>query len=279
MAALGPKNSNVQLLSCLIDEEDTGDSEYRFLVDRQTVKYVTTAPGVFCGAEDDRTFGPILLSELLPPFPTGNWNKGYVAKDPQTGQTAFIRTETVRLSGVESLWHPTKLDVLEFTQKEWLRQRVHVSTHPELGGDGAPVLVKLAVWPWEVPFMETETAIYRQIDGKGIGPRFLGHLTEGRDGRVVGFAVEWVEGARAAGPGDLGRCREALRRLHELGIKSGDTNKHNFLVRHGHDDVVLVDFELAKQNCSPQELEAEMATLESSLADVSFRGGVKPIRE
>jgi len=272
-----PKNANVRLLACLVDEDDTDDSDYRFLFDRQHVKYVTTAPGTFRGAEDDRTFEPILLGKLLPPFPIGNWNKGHVTRDPKTGEVTFVKTETVCLVGVENLWHPVKLNELDFTRQDRVRQRVHISTHPEIN-DGQPVLIKLAVWPWEITSIEVETTAYQWINDSGIGPKFFGHLTEGKDGRVVGFVVEWVQGARAAGSGDIEGCKKALGRLHRLGIKSGDINKHNFLVRDGH-EVVLVDFETAKHNCSPQELEDEMATLKSSLEDTSFRGGVGPVYE
>jgi hypothetical protein len=55
---------------------------------------VTIVLGTLAGEEQDWTFGPILLSELLPPFPPGNWNKGYVAKDPkraETGEAALHR--------------------------------------------------------------------------------------------------------------------------------------------------------------------------------------------
>jgi predicted Ser/Thr protein kinase len=272
-----PKNANVRLLACLVDEDDTDDSDYRFLFDRQHVKYVTTAPGTFRGAEDYRTFEPILLGKLLPHFPIGDWNKGHVAKDPKTGEVTFVKTETVYLAGVENLWHPVKLNELDFTRRDRVRQRVHISTHPELN-DGEPVLIKLAVWPWEITSIEVETTAYQWINDSGIGPKFFGHLTEGKDGRVVGFVVEWVQGARAAGSGDIKSCKKALGRLHELGIKFGDINKHNFLVRDGH-DVVLVDFETAKHDCSPQELEDEMSAFKSSLEDTSFRGGVEPVHE
>jgi len=117
--------------------------------------------------------------------------------------------------------------------------------------------------------------LYQWINDRGIGPKSFGHLTEGKDGRVVSIVVEWVQGARAAGPGDIEGCKKVLGRLHELGIKSADINKHNFLVRDGH-DVVLVDFETAKRNCSAQELEKEMSMLKSSLEDTIFRGGVGP---
>lgn len=68
-----------------------------------------------------------------------------------------------------------------------------------------------------------------------------------------------------------------MGQLHELEIKLGDINKHNFLVREGH-DVVLIDFECAKK-CSLQELEDEMNGLKGSLEDPSFRGGVEVVCE
>lgn len=189
----------------------------------------------------------------------------------------FVRTEKVQLPSVNNLWHPVKLNELEFTRQDRVRQRVHVSIHPEVNG-GKPVLIKLAVWPWEIPFIEVETAAYQWIGGSGVGPKFLGHLTEGQDGRVIGFVAEWLEGARPAGPGDIDGCKKALGQLHGLGIKLGDINKHNFLVRDGH-DVVLVDFEMAKRDCSPLKLEEEMSALMSSLESSSFQGGVGPSHE
>ena len=269
-------NPNVQLLACLVEPHDAidpVDSYYRFLVDGSCVKYVTVAPGALAGEEIDWTFGPILFSKLLPPFPPGNWNNGHVAKDPRTGEAAFIKTEIESLPGVENIWHPVRLNELDF-KCEYVRQRVHISTHPELN-DGKPVLMKRAVWPWEIASMNAETTAYEWIRDSDIGPKFLGHITEGEGGRVVGFVAEWVQDARAAGPGDLESCKKALGRLHALGIKLGDINKHNFLVREGH-DVVLIDFETA-QKCSPQELAGEMNALQESLEDPSFRGGVEVI--
>ncbi|KAI0967736.1 hypothetical protein F4678DRAFT_474920 [Xylaria arbuscula] len=277
MAVLRPRNVNVQLLACLVDEDDTNDSDYRFLTDGQRVRYVTTAPGTFLGAEDDRTFEPILLGELFPPFPSGSWNNGHVAKDTATGETAFVKTETVPLAGIKNIWHPVKLNEFDFTQQRRIRQRVHVSTHPELN-NGKPVLIKLAIWPWEMASMEVETTAYQLIDGRSIGPKFLGHVTEGNDGRVVGFIIEWVQGARAAGLEHIECCKMALGRLHKLDIKFGDINKHNFLVRDGQ-DIVLVDFEMVKFGCSPEEVDDEMGALKRTLQDKSSRGGVEPHQE
>ncbi|KJZ73911.1 hypothetical protein HIM_06804 [Hirsutella minnesotensis 3608] len=276
MATPQQKNSNVRLLACLVDDDDTSDSDYRFLVDGRHVKYVSTAPGTFCGFEDDRTFEPILLGELFPPFPTGNWNSGYVARDSVTGKATFIKTENVLFAGVKSLWHNVKLDELDFSRQDRLRQRVHVVTHPKING-GGPVLMKLAVWPWEIASIETETAVYQYICDKGVGPKFLGHLTEGKNGRIIGFIAEWLDATRSAEPRDLDGCKKALARLHQLGIKLGDINKHNFLVREGH-DVVLVDFEMARRDCSRLELEDEMNALKNSLESTDARGEIGAVQ-
>jgi hypothetical protein len=136
------------------------------------------------------------------------------------------------------------------------------------------VLLKFACWPWEVDYLEAETAAYQWIKGTGVGPKFLGHLTEGKDGRVIGFVLEWIEGARHAESIDLEGCEKALRQLHAFGMKSGDINKYNFLVRDDC-DVVMVDFETVKRNCSSEELAEEMSGLKASLEDTSSRGGVE----
>ncbi|KAK6078714.1 hypothetical protein SCUP234_06052 [Seiridium cupressi] len=131
------------------------------------------------------------------------------------------------------------------------------------------LLVKFAEFPWQMPFFEAETTAYEWIDGQGVGPKFLGHLTEA--GRVIGFVVEYIDGARTADIGDLAACRGALTKLHSLGIKHGDINKYNFLVREG--KAVLVDSETAQRCIEKGELEAEYELLERSLGDSSRRGG------
>lgn len=68
------------------------------------MKYVSTALGtMFRGTEDDRSFEPILLGELHPPFPTGDWDDGHADSDPEIGKAAFARTETVQFASVKNL--------------------------------------------------------------------------------------------------------------------------------------------------------------------------------
>ncbi|KAF3068177.1 hypothetical protein CFAM422_008014 [Trichoderma lentiforme] len=225
------RNSNVQLLSVLVDWNDEEKGAYRFLVDGKDTKYVTVEPGVL--PKDNRTFGPILIP-LLPPFPPGEWNEGHVSKDP-----------------------------LKLKQVHQLRQNIHVVTHLRFD---QTLVVKFAEFPWQMPYFEAETAVYEWLDSHG--PKFIAHLIEAE--RVFGFVTEYVDGARFADIGDLAACQEILSRLHSLGIKHGDINKYNFLIREG--KAMLVDFEASQRCNEKQELEAEYEQLEASLSDTSTRG-------
>lgn len=136
----------------------------------------------------------------------------------------------------------------------------------------APVIFKFAEFPWQMAYFEAETTPYEWIRGEGVGPEFLGHVTEA--GRVMGWVMEDLGDARTAEPGDLAACREVLGRLHAMGIKHGDINRFNFIVRG--DKALLVDFEAAKRCSGARELEDEYRLLEQSLNDPSYRGGVRP---
>lgn len=256
--------SNLKLLTLLVDSNDEDESEYRFLVDGKHVKYVTVDAGAL--PKDNRTFAPVLLT-LLPPFPPGDWNEGHISRHPDTGLLFFSWTKRSSLLGVENTWHPTRVDYLDLEMLERIRQNIHVVRHRLFD---ETVLVEFTEFPWQTPFLEAETTAYQWIDGKGIGPTFLGHVTEGE--RVIGFVVEYIEGAKCAGLEDLVACRHILAKLHALGIKHGDINKHNFLIRDG--EAILIDFESAERCDEREELESEFQRLEQSLSDPSCRGGV-----
>jgi hypothetical protein len=264
---MADRNDNVQLLAALVDWDDVEeDSDYRFLVDGKDVKYIKTAPGIF--PEDDRTFAPNLIP-LLPKFPTGDWNEGYISKDKITGKLAFTKTTTSILPGVKNNWHPTKIDHLELIKLDHLRQSIHTVSHPRFP---RPVVVKFAVFPWEIPQIELETTAYERISGTGISPNFLGHVTEA--GRTIGFLMDLVEGGRTAGHEDLAACQCVLSKLHRLGLRHGDINKYNFLV--GNESAVMIDFETTKECDVKEELEEEYGRLEESLMDPSYLGGIGP---
>ncbi|KAJ8116403.1 hypothetical protein OPT61_g2161 [Boeremia exigua] len=269
-----PTMSKVHAIKLLQASADPNDiSEFRLLINHRHIKYVTIDPYLF--DDMDLIFEPTLIEILRPLLPAGDWHHPRISQAPSPAEgcdeNAKVRFETCTqvLPGIRETWHPVALDYLdlEIDQGHNLRSNVCEATCAKLSGR---FVVKFARFHWEVAWLERETLAYRWIDGHGIGPQFLGHVTE--HGRVIGFGMSRFEDARHATPGDGDVCQQALRRLHALGIKHGDTNKHNFLIQpHG---VVLIDFDCAKQDATEAELGGELDGLEQQLADVSGRGGV-----
>jgi serine/threonine protein kinase len=147
-----------------------------------------------------------------------------------------------------------------------LRSNVYEATSPRFD---STIIAKFARFPWEILYLDCETSAYEWIDGHQIGPKFLGHLTE--EGRVIGFLIELISDCRHATPADLSLCQHTLAKLHQLGIKHGDTNKHNFLIHHG--KATLIDFDAAVRCDDPKLLINEFRMLEQELRDASSRGG------
>ena len=124
-----------------------------------------------------------------------------------------------------------------------------------------------------MPFFEDETKAYQSVDGYDIGPKFLGHLTE--EGRVIGLVIEYIQGARHAGPDDVEECQVALRKLHQLGKLHGDVNRYNFLVREDNErkTVRIIDLESVVDCTEDGAFEAEIDCLRQELHSTDGKGG------
>ncbi|KAJ5682174.1 alpha-galactosidase A precursor [Penicillium macrosclerotiorum] len=222
--------------------------------------------GIF--STDIMCFGPSLISSL-PKFPPGDWNDGRVAKNTADGRPFFASIKRTKFPGVQNTWHETYVEYLDLSIGEKLLGGLYEAKHLKLFDD--TIVVKFARFPWEIQYLENETTAYQWISGHEIGPQFLGHVTE--NGRVIGFLMEHIANARHAGPKDLDMCRKVLRRLHDLGIRHGDTNPFNFLIQHNC-KATLIDFDTAEQ-CDDQEAcLQEYEALELCLQDDSGLGGV-----
>lgn len=251
----------IELLQAEVNEND--ESYFRVLVDGLVIKYITVEPGLY--SSEDMCFGPSLVS-LLPKFPPGDWNDGRVAKNPKDGRPHFAHVSLTRFSGVQNTWHEIFVDYSDLVVGRKLRTgiyEVRSSSFHDI------VIAKFARFPWEIQYIETETTAYQWIVGHDIGPQFLGHLTE--NGRVIGLLLERITDSRHAGAQDLEICAEVLSRLHDLGVRHGDTNRFNFLVRYS--KATLIDFDTA-QKCDNRELlSQELENLRICLEDSSGRGG------
>jgi serine/threonine protein kinase len=61
------------------------------------------------------------------------------------------------------------------------------------------------------------------------------------DGRVISFLMERITDARHPTLEGLSVCQQTLSKLHRLGIKHGDMNKHNLVIRDRR--AILIDFD------------------------------------
>ncbi|GFN16002.1 hypothetical protein ABZX51_002724 [Aspergillus tubingensis] len=252
----------IELLQAEVDEND--QSFFRLLVNGQSIKYITVEPGIY--STEDMCFAPSLVS-MLPDFPLGDWNEGLISRDANDNQPCFTSIKLTQFPGVQDIWHETHVDYLDLSVEKKLRTGIYKVKCPQY--DNVVVVAKFARFPWEVQYIGNETTAYQWISGHGIGPGFLGHVTE--SGRVIGFLIEYIRDARHAGIQDVESCREVLRRLHDLGVCHGDTNPFNFLIGGG--KATLIDFDTARKCDDRSVLVQEMDGLAACLDDRSGRGG------
>jgi hypothetical protein len=241
-----------------MEADESTESVYRILIGGQ-VKYIRVDPGTY--DIDTLSFPPHFLDQL-PELPVGGWTHARIFK---SSSNISFELSSRPLAGVRSRWHPNIIDILSLPSLDLLDIRVQLVTF------GSTVAVaKIARFELEIPSTDNETAIYQAIDGHGIGPAFLGHLTE--HGRVMGFLIEQVEG-RHAHIDDLKGVRELTNRLHSLGIVHGDLNRHNFIVSPD-GRITLIDFENAIQNGTQKAMEMEYERIPDQLLEETGRGGV-----
>lgn len=249
------------------------DSEYRIRAGDR-IRYAVVAPGTF-----DR---PTLSMPLdaFPPLPyQDDWTVAHISRDPDTNElTASLSSR--ELAGVDGadIWHPVVIDCLWLKKLElltpatyecsWSQGQVLHRYGSQTAASNPTMIAKIARFEWEMPRIVQETRAYRLLEGTGLAPRFLGHIHE--HGRIMGFLLEKIQG-REGGVGDLSRCRDALGRLHSLGVVHGDVNRYNFLV--GEESVRMIDFEGSVVGGSQSLMEKEMHSLVDELAETTGRGG------
>jgi predicted Ser/Thr protein kinase len=224
-----------------------GDHIDRYLFDDDKVRYITIKKSAYKSHSH---------AIPLPPVPAGDWNCGTVDKDPDTGQPHFSNTEVRRLPGVESTWHGVSSDLLELElYGEQSDSKIYMPSKRD--SSGRLMVVKMAQDEDDIPRIQKECDIYEQIQGRGIAPDFLGYVTE--EGRIIGFAIEKIEGAQGATGHDIDACEAVLERLHDLNIAHGDTHGLNFLIKD--DRAWLIDFERSEIVSDPGAFESDVTSI------------------
>lgn len=186
--------------------------------------------------------------------------------DAATGHGSIIGFQGINQSTFDvTPWHSRMIEYSALVKVMTIQEgRLEVVRHPDLGTE--PVLVKRAALPEYIDSISRETAFYRLLDGLGVTPLFLGHVTDA--GRITGFLAEYVqpqeEDEKRHGREDgTEACLAALRRMHARGTAHMDAHGGNCLVR-GDGSAVLVDFELAEETSSGEEFERDLWVMRHS---------------
>lgn len=234
----------------------------------ESIRYAKVQPNVFPSTwlEDPYT------DFELPVFPPGDWRVVDIIRNEVTGEAQVSnpreddRTLTGRLDRDIDAWHPISVDYLElekvsqilYTSLLWRRSdTLWLVTHEELFP--MPVLMKIAEFPVSdaLTRVENETKVYQAIQGKGIAPNFLGHVTE--NGRVIGSLFEYIDG-ECPEKQELPRCERVLRKFHREGFLHGDSHPMNFIVCGG-GTTKLIDFETSRPCTNQVEFDKEVRNL------------------
>jgi hypothetical protein len=220
---------------------------YRFSW-REDVFYVEAHPDASI-QDNHYGFPPAIRRRLGPRPPLCNW--------VDINGQELGKWSAKQLEQVEQSWHPVEIDLRELEPIKYLNECVCQCRYKS-----QLVVAKIARFEFEIQYIQQESRTYKLIDGLGIGPRFLGHLTE--NGRVMGVLLEYVP-SRNARSSDLDVCLSALRRLHGLGILLNDTINLNFLVSIDGAGALLCDFSNCLFEVDDIRLQREEDDLENSL--------------
>lgn len=161
------------------------------------------------------------------------------------------------------VWHPDRIDIRELDPIKHLNHKVVLCRYRS-----QLVCSKIARFEHELHEVERETQAYRIIEGHNLGPQFHGHLTE--NGRVMGILMEFVPDTRRGTLDDFQVCLAVLRKLHELKILLGDTNRNNFLVSSDGGSAKICDFASSQLDADDAGLKEEEEGLLQSLKNDEF---------
>ncbi|KAK7747800.1 hypothetical protein SLS62_008836 [Diatrype stigma] len=236
----------------------------------RSVRYARILPRVF----PYEWFVDPFIELQLPDFPSGDWCVVDIVKNKLTGHLKVVHAKEdnriLQPTPKEHIdaWHPISVEYVELKKvsqipcTNYMHRRNDMCwlvTHGELFP--TPVLMKIAEFPFPTLLsrVKNETTVYKEIEGKGIGPKFLGHVTE--NGRIIGFLMEYLKDAVEAQTSDYKRCEEVLKRFHAQGWLHRDYNHTNFLVQPD-GAAKLIDFEYARRCSDKTTFARELGALE-----------------
>jgi hypothetical protein len=243
---------------------------FLILTDRSDFKYlVSVTPPV-----QDAVILPNHSHLAFDTVPLGDWNIGYLhhTKDGYT----LGSQEYLERPAVGPLWYPVTIDILDLPglipeHKPEEEEELAYITKPHRVTMALPQQVGIdsdkgvAIWTWDGHlhwFISHECTIHGLLQGHGVTPRFLAHITADRS-RTIGFILEEAKG-RLATSADFETCRDALSKMHRLGLVHGSLRSDTFLIT-DKGTALIQNLRLTRKAANQETFDEEMASLEKAL--------------
>ena len=216
-------------------------------------------------------------------IPSGHWDVASLVSDVD-GKFIVASTEKKRFPDATPMWHASNIDWLELWRlqlqelKEGHDSNSQDDDHLQLRGHFPSAIFpgpkslggsKVAAF-WNLNLngehnhgLLCESYIYSLIQDISVAPKFLAHLTDNHK-HIIGYVLELVP-ARNANVHDLHLCKEALQKLHNLGIAHGHLTADTFLVHRETLSVQLQSFFSSYKTTDQDILDKEMSSVENIL--------------
>jgi hypothetical protein len=183
---LKPDDNGV--LSIDYSEDGPGYSHFR-IVTEETVKLILIKDSALKHGVSGKPEEPDLhWEDILPiiPLNKNQCNAVMIERNATTG-TLDAQSTRILIPSVETVWHPTRVDVVDLRRLEQIActaQQCFLKPGYQVNGLPQTVMIgRIARWSWDIQWIEAETKVYQflQYSGSGIAPRFLGHVTDSAD--------------------------------------------------------------------------------------------------
>lgn len=202
---------------------DSADILYRIQKRDKRIVYVTVPAKII--PQDKRTYGPSAIEELSK---LKVWNDSWTTLTVESDSDGIsFQKDTVEPHAAPQtslLQDYPRCDLSDLSILQEFRSRTFEVTYNQ----GCAIL-KIARFPYELPWLMQEMDIYHALAGFPLTPRLLGYVFESQcPDRIVGILLEKLNG-RWAQSEDLEECDNALQRLHQH-VLHGDLNKYNIII-------------------------------------------------
>ncbi|KAI0441254.1 hypothetical protein F4803DRAFT_576797 [Xylaria telfairii] len=229
-----------------------GQTDFRLLVNlgpEKVVKYATVSLDVLALGVRKHPYSSTNVVQM-PNFPSGDYCSVQIGVTPDGTQTFFTTTSCQPRASAEGAWHMDNFNFLDLEIVDWSSStdNVKLVRYPSLDSSNYLAVMKYAPFAHTIENISRELQLYQHLYGSGVAPKYLGQVVE--QGRVIGFLMEYIEGARpvsrvgAFSDLALDKCKQTLAKLHTIGVTHNYASSENCLIR-PNGNAVLIDFKHA----------------------------------